>query len=133
MESLKADSKCKGWGRGDENKFSAAPSRSACDPVKASTSSSPNKSSSSLDVLQVSATFCFPYISISVFNLNELIFSKSRVNIAWLFIGYTRVIPCTSFSARWTIVVYQRGSKSGDIWMILAWQNLFGGRAFLQQ
>ena len=43
------DSKHKGWGHGeDENK-----------PEKASTSSTPNKSNSSLEVLQVSATFCF--------------------------------------------------------------------------
>ena len=55
------DSKRKGWGcGGDENKFYAAPSTSACDPENASMSS-PNKSrSSSLDVLQVSDTFCFP-------------------------------------------------------------------------
>ena len=45
-------SKRKGWGRGrDENKFSAAPSRSACEPENTSMSSSPNKSSSSLDYL----------------------------------------------------------------------------------
>ena len=49
-------SKHKGWGHGDENKFSAAPLRSACEPENASMSSSPKKSSSSLDV---SVTFCF--------------------------------------------------------------------------
>ena len=40
-------SKRKDWDHGgDANKFSAAPSRSACDPENASMSSSPNKSSS---------------------------------------------------------------------------------------
>ena len=44
-------------------------------------------------------------ISTSVFYFNKLFFSKSRANIARLVIGYTRVIPFTSFSARWTVVM----------------------------
>ena len=44
--------------------------------------------------------------STSVFYFNKLFLSKSRANIAWIFIGYTRVITFTSFSARWTVVMF---------------------------
>ena len=88
--------------RENENKFSAAPSRSACDPEKYS-SSSPDKSSSSLDV---STTFCCRtylrlfWILISCSSENEL-----QILQELSFLCNTMVVTLASFSARWTVIM----------------------------
>ena len=70
------DSKRKGWGcGGDENTFSAAPSRS------------PNKSSSSLDVLQVLDTFCF----LTYLRLCFILISCSSVKAEQILHGFSLV------------------------------------------
>ena len=85
----------------DENKFYAAPSTSACDPENASMSS-PNKSrSSSLDVLQVSDTFCFP----TYLRLCFILISCSSVKAEQILHGFSLVTPFTSFSASWTVAM----------------------------
>ena len=51
-----------------------------------------------------------------VFYFDKLFFSKSRANIAWLFIGYTRVIPFFQLLCKLdSCYVYQKGSKNVDI------------------
>ena len=83
-------SKRKGWGSGgDKNKFSAAPSRSACEPENASMSSSPNKSSSSLDV---SVTFCF----LTYLHLFLILRSCSPVNVLQILHGFSCVTQGSS-------------------------------------
>ena len=126
------DSKRKGSGHGgDENKVSAAPSRSAWDPEKASTSSHKKSISLSLDVLQVSDTFCFLTYLLLCFILRSCSSEKAE-NIARFFVDYTRVIPFASFSASWAVVmcIQKEANMSAFGWSGLVRTRLVGGHFY---
>ena len=87
------DSNLRGWGRGgDENKVSAAPSRSACEPAKDS-SSSPMRSR------------YFPSVPTSIFYFSMLIRRKILADLTRALVGDTEVIPFPGFSASRAVVV----------------------------
>ena len=94
-------SKHKGWGHGgDENKFSAALSRSACDPEKSSTS--PEQ----VQVIFIGIShFLLLNISTPIFDFLKLFFRERTANIAGLFMRDTGVISLARFSAGWTVVM----------------------------
>ena len=72
----------------EEIKFSATPSRSACEPENASTLSSPNKSST----LDVSVTFCF----LTYLHLFLILRSCSSAKVLQILHGFSLVTQGSS-------------------------------------